>query len=352
MRIDSIDIMKICLKRKEPFRIATGTSKDVINFIILLKSGELTGIGVAVPNLVTGETDDSVLYAIQTICSEVRGLDAEKLEEIHNLMNEVIPRSPAVACGFDLALYDLVAKSEGKEVCDILGRNKMKIETSYTLGIAPLRETIEKARIAVGHGFHILKVKVGLNVEEDIRRIAALREVFGRQVVMRIDANQGYSFEEADKFLQAVEPFDIEFVEQPVKAVELRALEKLASRSSIPIMADESAKSLQDVEKIVAENLASMVNIKLVKFGGVFQSRLVDELCCDHGLKTQVGCMSECQASIAGGLHFSLSGRSVEYADLDSHFFFINDPTEGVKFDRGFLYPSGRPGLGTKLLGI
>lgn len=350
MKIESIDFNKINLEREEPFRIATGVSKDTVNFLIRIHAGDIDGIGVAVPNSVTRETAESIEHSILKIRGILIGRDAENIDEIHEILRKEISGNPAVECGVDLAIYDLIGKSKGLEICEMLGRRRDCIETSLTIGIEDLETSVKKAVIAVKSGFRVLKIKTGLDVNGDIRRIRTIRDVVGSKIRLRVDCNQGYSFEEAKRFVEELDCLNIEFVEQPVSASDFESMRKLSSISSIPIMADESAKTLDDVNRIIRENCASMINLKLVKFGGIYPGTIVDVICKDHDISIQVGCMSECEASIAGGLHFALSGKAVKYADLDSHFSFINDPTKGVEFKDGRLYTSGFPGLGIDLI--
>ncbi|MDH7508772.1 MAG: dipeptide epimerase [Methanomassiliicoccales archaeon] len=350
MKIESVDFMKIRLEREEPFRIATGVSKDTVNFLIIIHAGDIDGLGVAVPNSVTKETAESIENSILKVRGILIGCDAEDIDGIHNILDRKLPGYPAVESGVDLAIYDLIGKLKGFEVCDMLGRMRDCIETSFTIGIEDLETSVKKAANAVKSGFRVLKIKTGLDVNGDIRRVGAIRDVVGSGIRLRVDCNQGYSFEEAKRFVEELDCLDVEFVEQPVSASDFESMKKLSSISSIPIMADESAKTLDDVNRIIREDCASMINLKLVKFGGIHSAVIIDTLCKDHGIGIQVGCMSECAASIAGGLHFALSGKAVKYADLDSHFSFVNDPTNGVEFRDGRLYTSGSPGLGVNLI--
>ncbi|MCQ5375930.1 MAG: dipeptide epimerase, partial [Methanomassiliicoccales archaeon] len=267
MKIESIDFKKIVLERKEPFRIATGVSKDAINFLIRIRADDIDGIGVAVPNSVTGESAESIVHSILKIRGMLIGRDAKNIDEIHGILREKIPGNPAVECGIDLAIYDLIGKSEGLEVCEMLGRTRDCIETSLTIGIEDLETSIQKATVAVKSGFRVLKIKTGLDVNGDIRRVRGIRDVVGSKIRLRVDCNQGYTFEEAKRFVEELASLNIEFVEQPVLASDLESMRKLSSISSIPIMADESAKTLDDVNRIIKDDCASMINLKLVKFG-------------------------------------------------------------------------------------
>jgi L-alanine-DL-glutamate epimerase-like enolase superfamily enzyme len=187
---------------------------------------------------------------------------------------------------------------------------------------------------------------VGLDIEDDIRRVAAVRDAVGPKVQLRVDANQGYSVEQAVRFCEAMKTIDVVLVEQPVKAEDYAGLKKVKERSPVSIMADECVKDVADAKRVIRDRAVDLINIKLMKSAGIHDAITINKLAAEAGIGTMVGCMGEIQLSIAAGLHFVLSSDNVKYADLDSHFNIIGDPSSGLEFTDGRLRAPDAPGLG------
>jgi L-alanine-DL-glutamate epimerase-like enolase superfamily enzyme len=347
--IEAIDWFRCRLCRKERFVIATGASKETTNVLVRVRSDNLEGWGAVAPNTVTGETSETIERFLSEARARLIGFDPRDIPTVHMLMEALARANPAAMAGVDLAVHDLVGKMYDAPVCELLGRQKESIETSMTIGIADYESTIRRARSSVESGFKVLKLKVGLDVEEDVRRIRGVREVVGENVRLRIDCNQGYSLSMAKRVVKELEPLSIEFIEQPVLAQDWEGLRELTVASSIPIMADEAVKTPEDAERLVDGGYADMLNLKLMKCGGIYPAVRIAKICEEGGVRIMVGCMAECQAAIAGGLHFALSQEIVDHADLDSHFSFLNDPTKALVCVDGKLYPRECSGLGTSV---
>ena len=345
--IEAIDWFRCRLCRKERFVIATGASKETTNLLVRIRSGTLEGWGAAAPNTVTGETPETIERFLLEARARLIGSDPRDIPAVHRSMQELAQANPAAMAGVDLAVHDLVGKMYDAPVCGLLGQQKESIETSMTIGIADFESTIEKAKSSVESGFRILKLKIGLDSEEDIRRIRGVREAVGEGVRLRIDCNQGYSLAMAKQVVKELEPLSIEFIEQPVTAEDWDGLRELTAVSSIPIMADEAVKTPEDAERLVDGGYADMLNLKLMKCGGIYPAVRIAKICEEGDVRIMVGCMAECQAAIAGGLHFALSQKIVDHADLDSHFSLLNDPTKALVCSDGRLSPRQGPGLGT-----
>ena len=179
-----------------------------------------------------------------------------------------------------------------------------------------------------------------------MRRMRAVRDAVGPSVEMRVDANQGYTVEEAVAFCEEMHALGVSLVEQPVDADDYDGLRRVRDRSPVPIMADECLRSVDDARRVAEMGAADIINIKLMKSGGIHPALVIDGIAKDAGMTTMVGCMGEIQLSIAAGLHFSLGSDNVRYVDLDSHFSMMDDPSSGLTFEDGLLGVSERPGLG------
>ena len=345
--IERISFRSHLVKRRNVFRIATSASDVEDNIMVRVDAGDDYGVGNASPSDVTHETKDTIESFLSKASRVMIGTDESDLPAVHHRLEKVAHDNTSAKAAIDMAVYDLLSKREGVPLFEYLGgRGDGSAVTDITVGIEGEEETVRRATTHCRNGFRALKLKVGLNLNEDIRRMRAVRDAVGRGVEMRVDANQGYSVEEAVTFCEEMHTIGVVLVEQPVAADDYRGLKEVRDRSPVPIMADECLKSVADAERVASEGAADIINIKLMKSGGVFHAIAIDGIARDADMPTMVGCMGEVQQSIAAGLHFALGTENVKFVDLDSHFSMIDDPSSGLSFENGRLRVSGRPGLG------
>ncbi len=348
MKIDSVDAYPVAIDRDEVFRIATGSSKTAENVPVRVSSDETVGWGNASPNSVTGETTESILKALKIMKEEVEGRDV-KVDSLWEELRRKVTEDRAAQAGLDIALHDLKGKKEGKRVFEMYGGEEEGVLTDRTIGIMPYTKTIDHASEYKERGFKALKIKVGLSLLEDIRKIQAVREEVGPEMKLWIDANQGYTVQEAITFCEKVKDFDIEFIEQPVKEGDLQGLKEVSQESSVPIMADEAMKDHEMARKMCEEGICDMVNIKLMKSAGITGGRKIVEVLEKYGVDAMVGCMSETAASIAAGVHLHETSERIKYADLDGHFMLSDNIATGLEFKDGRLWTGKEPGLGVQV---
>jgi L-alanine-DL-glutamate epimerase-like enolase superfamily enzyme len=255
---------------------------------------------------------------------------------------------PGVQCAFDILLYDLLGLFAGLPLYRLLGGYRERIQTSITLRIEDVSATVEMARKRAHDGFRILKIKGGLDPEQDVRRVRAVKRALP-ELVLRLDADQGYSVQAALDVTRALVG-KLEFLEQPTPADDLLALRQVTENSPVPILADESLQGPASALAIVNQHAAHGISTKLASCGGLDCARRIDTIARAGQLSTMVGCLNEPALSISAGLALALSSSNVRYGDLDGHFDLEDDPTSpGFRFEDGWLIASEAPGLGCRV---
>ncbi len=338
------------MRLSEPYTIAYETISEAPNvFLKVVTDDGLTGWGCAAPAPeVTGEDIEMVLQAFHHICEPyLQGADPFRYALHMDRLRRELSHSPSTLAMVDMMFYDLMAQKAGEPLYKLLGGFRNSIPTSITIGILPLEETLERARAFYKKGFRIIKLKGGTSVEEDIEKVIRLREEAGSEVEIRFDANQGYEVAQAIEFIKKTEWAMVELLEQPTDKYNDELLREVSAKVHIPVMADESLMSLKDVFRLTRHSSTDMINIKLMKVGGITEALHINSVAKADNVEAMVGCMDESALGIAAGLHFALARPNIIYADLDGHLDLLDDPFAGIiRLEKGILYPAERPGLG------
>ncbi|GCE05672.1 dipeptide epimerase [Dictyobacter aurantiacus] len=330
-----IDAKPIDLHLTTPFRISRGVQHTASNVVVEVKHEEAVGYGEAAPSKYYGESAETVMACIAMFAGNL-GDDPFLIEEIMQRLDKVIRLNPAAKAAVDMAVYDIVGKMLGVPIYKLLGLNPAHTpRTSFTIGLDTPAEMARKALLA--QDYPILKIKVG--TRHDIEILKAIRDV--TSAVIRVDANAGWTPKEAIKNINAIAQYNIEFVEQPVPAHDLAGLKLVRDNVPLPIIADESCVSIEDLPRL--SECVDGVNFKLMKNGGIAKVLKMIHVARAHNLRTMIGCMIESSLSITAAAHLT---PLVDYADLDGQLLISDDPFSGVTVERGKLILPNRPGLG------
>jgi L-alanine-DL-glutamate epimerase-like enolase superfamily enzyme len=321
-----------------PFAIsrAVRTEKRVV--LLELQEGGRVSRGEASADPFFGETSEGLEAALRG-SAELLPEDPMDLALLRERLDERFPHGGAAACALDVLAHDRAAQAAGVPLRTFLGLAPAEAPpTSFTIGLAEPAVMAERAAAAAAKGFEVLKVKLGH--ADDAAILQAIRERFSGTI--RVDPNAAWTAAEAPARIAALVPFGIEFVEQPVAPDDVDGLRTVRERSELPIVADEAAVRLADVDRLAGA--CDGINVKLQKCGGIDEARRMIVRAHDLGLKVMLGCRAaETSVAIAAAAHLA---PAVEWADLDGNLLIVDDPFVAVPVERGRFVFSERPGLG------
>jgi L-alanine-DL-glutamate epimerase-like enolase superfamily enzyme len=353
MRIKFVKSFEADLGNTKPYTIAFKSIDEVRNaFVeITLENGE-TGIGSGNPSeYVTGESYRQCVEVLRE--KNLEFLLGRDIREINQLTFEVwkkFPKNPAARAALDIALHDAFTKYLDLPLVKFLGQKMRSLPTSNTIGIKNVEETLREADEYIKNGFKILKVKLGKDLEEDIERITKLRERFGNGIVIRIDANQGYTTEQTKAFHLQTLHLNVELIEQPLPAKAVKEMKNLPDLIKKNLAADESLIDAVDaVELIKPPVAAGIFNIKLMKCGGISQALKIADIAESENVDLFWGCNDESIVSITAALHCAFACSKTKYIDLDGSLDLAQDIVKGgFILKDGYMSCSDLPGLGVK----
>jgi L-Ala-D/L-Glu epimerase len=324
------------LKLKHTWRIARGSATEKKNGLLTLVAEGVTGYGEAAPNVRYGQSYDSAEAAFARVAQAVDGLSPwehllwlERAEAAAGSDHEVV-------AALDMALWDWKGKRVGRPVHQLLGMvpGRMPV-TSFSIGIDTPETMREKARET--EAYACLKVKVGLAGDEE--NLTAIRSVTKKPI--RVDANEGWTAEEALAKLAWLRSIGVELVEQPLPAARDSEMRTLKDAALLPLVADESALSARDVASLVG--LFDGLNVKLAKCGGITRAYEMTAVGRALGFSLMLGCMIESSLGIAAGIAVA---PLFDWVDLDGNLLVANDPWTGLTMREGHWLLPDAPGLG------
>lgn len=320
------------VKCKRPFAIATGTQDECSALLVELKTSDgISGWGEGVPlPYLTGET----LTGCRAVLEEVflpalRGEDPRGLEALRRKLNRLAVNQPAARCALDLALIDLCSRLHKMPCWAYLGGSNRPVPTNYSIGLASPEDAAEQARSLIEQDFTCIKLKIGQDPDLDLDRCRAVRGAIGPENSLRVDANEGWTFLQAKRFLLRAESLDLQLIEQPVVRHDFEGLKRLRALSSTPICADESLRGVQEARRLAEMQAVDVFNIKLMKCGGILEARDIVAIARAHGIDLMIGGMvGESSVAVAAATAVA-STWNFEYADLDADLLLRSNFSDG-----------------------
>jgi len=352
MIVTAITAERVSIPLTEPFVISLGAIESADNVIVRVETDAgLTGLGEGAPTpFVTGETVEMVEAAVAFLRPAVLGQSPFAIAAIHQGMDRLLVGNGSAKAALDMALYDIMAQAAGQPLYRYLGGDTDLVETDMTIGLDQPATMAAKAADLVAQGFRQIKIKAGADDAHDQAAIAAIRQA-APAAHLKVDANQGWTPGQALAMLDYYHRYGVGAVEQPLPHWDVEGTAYVRARSPIPIMVDESCFTPHDASRIVRSQAADVINIKLMKCGGIYPALQINAVAQAAGVRCMLGCMLESRLAIAAGAHLVAAQSNFVYADLDSFKDFDDSSliAQAFDFEAPYIRLSDQPGLGLRL---
>ncbi|MCP4760990.1 MAG: dipeptide epimerase [archaeon] len=357
VKVTSVELFKYNLLIKHPISIsiyeAPPTSVGV--FVKINTNNGLYGLGEASPYPpILGDNLNSAFEIGKFLAKNIKGKNPLAVEARMREIDMLMPANTNIKCAFDQAMYDLLGKQAKLPLYALLGGEKRKFYTDCTIGIQDTLElTVERAKAIVKEGFPAIKMKIGRGKDLDVAQIKAVREQVSQDITIRTDANQGWDLPTAVATLKALEPYNIEYAEQPLPYWDYENMRRLRNYTLTPICADESVFDHHDAFKLASMGACDYLNIKLTKSSGIHNALKINSIAEAAGLKCMIGCFSETRLGLSSAAHLVSAFPNIHHIDLDSALFLAEDPiTGGMQYDEkdgGLIILPDTPGHGAEI---
>jgi L-alanine-DL-glutamate epimerase-like enolase superfamily enzyme len=350
-QIADIDIRPLRSELYDPFTISRGTTAEVDNLLVRLTlNNGVSGYGEIAPAaLLTGEDLHSARKCVLQLGMMLKGLDARNYRVIGQELSERAPQNPGARCGLEMALLDCLSRSLNMPLYQFLGGRKAGyVHTDMTIPMLPLDRSMQLARFWIKEGFSTLKIKVGVNLDAEIELLRQIHKESNGAVNFIIDANQGFTAEEAILFISEVLSLgcDVLLYEQPVDRNDLEGMAHIRKTSPVPLVADESVFTIQDLHNVVKKQAADVINLKIMKTG-VLETIDLATIAHSMGLRLMIGGMVETRLAMGCSLHIAAALGFIKYYDLDTPLLMKREPFEGgYQYEGNELVLTADAGLG------
>jgi len=355
MKITDIQFGMLRVPLNTPFKTALRTV-DMVEDIVVMVHTDTGHVGygeAAATAVITGDTHGSILEAVaRYIRPRLIGCQVEDLNRNTQRVQTALERNFSAKAAVEIALYDLFGQLYNAPLYKMLGGGDPVITTDITISVDYIDKMVADSISAVGRGFESLKIKVGKDIGLDIERVKAIHAAVDGRAMLRLDANQGWTAKQAVYAMQNLEDAGVflELLEQPVKANDLVGLKYVTDRVHAPVMADESVFGPAEVIDLIRMRAADIINIKLMKTGGISNAIRIADIAELHGVECMIGCMIETSISVAAAVHLAVAKSNViTKVDLDGPSLCQYNPAEGgVIFNESEISITDSPGLGIR----
>ena len=355
MKITEIRFGMLRVPLKTPFKTALRSVEQVEDVVVMAHtdSGHVGYGSAPATAVITGDTHGSIVEAVrQYIAPRLIGQDIANLNRITTLVQGAMEKNTSAKAAVEIAVHDLWGQLYGAPLYQLLGGGEPAITTDITISVDYIDKMVADSLAAVERGFESLKIKVGKDIGVDIERTKAIHAAVEGRALLRLDANQGWTPKQAVFALQTLEDAGVklELVEQPVKAHDLAGLRYVTERVHTPVMADESVFGPAQVFDLIERRAADIINIKLMKTGGLSNAIRIADIASIYGVQCMIGCMIESAISVAAAVHLAVAKSDViTKVDLDGPSLGQFNPVEGgVIFDESEITVTDAPGLGIR----
>jgi L-alanine-DL-glutamate epimerase-like enolase superfamily enzyme len=354
LTIREIQLFKLRIPLKEPFITSLGIDTEASNVLVkIITQQGLTGFGECSPYMpINGESAETCCVVGRYFAKALLDGDPTDIDWCVNRMDQVIYGNASIKSAFDIALHDIAAQHAGVPLYEFLGgKNNKEITTDYTVSLGEPDKMAAEAIKIKSQGYPAIKVKLGRSGPTDVIRMKKIRDAVGPSIPLRIDANQGWSVDEAITTLQALEIFDIQHCEEPIARWNFMRLPEVRKASPIPIMADECCGDEHDAERLISLGACDYMNIKLGKSGGIHKALRMVSLAEKAGIGLQVGAFLESRLAMTAFAHFALCSDAIHHYDFDTALMFSEDPVSGgIRYEKnGLVLVPDIPGLGATI---
>jgi muconate cycloisomerase len=356
MKITGIEAFNIGVRLKKPLTIAKMARERSSNTIVRVATDAgLIGFGEATfAHFFAGETQDSVKSVVDTFLGPaLAGMDPQNILCAIDEMNRVIAGNPFAKAAVEMALWDIKGKALGVPVYALLGGSRRKsIPVAHSIGTGPAAQMVEQAVEHVRQGFKTLKIYCGKEApESDLERIREIRRTVGDEISLYIELNQRWTFKTTLALLPPLKELGILFLEQPLPGHLRQEMRILRQSSSLPIALDESIFSPEDVAFAREQGLADIMNVYVLKAGGVLNAKRAADVSEAVGLDCFIGSFNELGVSTMAGAHVAATLPRVVYpCYLVGPTLYQEDIlTEPLDIRNGMFHLSDAPGLGIKV---
>ena len=353
MKITGIKFAKLSIPLITPFKTSMRSVDHVQDIVVMVttSTGNI-GYGSATSTpVITGDTHASLIAAIDTLIKpKILGLEIENLNGIVQIIQTSMVGNYSAKAAIESAIYDLWGQLYKAPLYKLLGGGNGQLSTDVTISVNAIDKMVSDSMLAISQGFDILKIKIGTDLYEDIERVKEIYQAIRDKALLRLDVNQGWSAKETVFAIQKLEQagVELELIEQPVKAHDFAGMKYVSERVITPLMADESAFSAKDVINLIQTGAADIINIKLVKTGGISNAIRIADIAAIYNVECMIGCMLEGSVGISAAAHLAVAKSNIiTKIDLDGPILGQYNPVVGgLTCEHAKIVLNETPGLG------